>query len=113
MATWNDIEAGIAYLKERTEEMREHGKDAAMADAAYRAIKAKAILEEKAKGTPATLCRDVIYARQDVQEALLNRNCTQAVYEADKESINTMKLKLRITDAQLARDWQAGGERGY
>ena len=52
-------------------------------------------------------------AEDVVQEALLNRNCTQAVYEADREAINSMKLKLRITDAQLARDWQASGERGY
>lgn len=113
MATWSDIESGVSYLLMRTEEMRKSGMAAAQADAEYRAIKAKAILEEKAKGTPATLCRDVIYARPDVQSALMNRNCTQAVYEADRESINSMKLKLRITDAQLARDWQASGERGY
>ena len=113
MAYWSDIEAGIEYLSQRTEEMRDHGKEAAISDAKYRAVKATAILEEKAKGTPATLCRDVIYARKDVQDALMERNCTQAVYEADKESINTMKLKLRITDAQIARDWQASGERGY
>ena len=113
MSYWSEIEAGIAYLQQRTEDMRKSGTEAAMADATYRSIKATAILEEKAKGTPATLCRDVIYARKDVQEALLNRNCTQAVYEADREAINSMKLKLRITDAQLARDWQASGERGY
>ena len=113
MASWQDIEAGIAYLQERTEEMREHGQAAAMADAEYRKRKAIAILDEKQKGTPATLCRDIIYARPDMQEALTERNCTQAVYEADRESINTMKMKLRILDAQLARDWQASGERGY
>lgn len=113
MASWTDIESGIAYLQARTEEMRESGMKAARADAEYRAAKAAAILEEKAKGTPATLCRDVIYARKEVQDALMQRNCTQAVYEADRESINTMKLRLRILDAQIARDWQASGERGY
>lgn len=113
MAYWSDIEAGISYLQELTESMRKSGKAAAKADAEYRSIKARAILEEKAKGTAATLCRDVIYDREDVQTALMARNCTQADYEADKEAINTMKLKLRITDAQIARDWQASGERGY
>lgn len=113
MSTWSDIEAGVAYLLERTEEMREHGRQAAIADAEYRKLKALAILDERQKGTPATVCKEVIYARPDVQEALTNRNCTQAVYEADKESINTMKLKLRILDAQEARDMQAAGNRGY
>ena len=113
MANWTDIEAGIAYLQQRTEDLRTSGTNAAVADATYRAVKAKAILEEKAKGTPATLCRDVIYDRKEVQEALMDRNCTQAVYEADREAINATKLKLRITDAQLARDWQAAGQKGY
>ena len=113
MSTWSDIESGIAYLEQRTEEMRESGRRYYTADAAYRAVKARAILEERQKGTPATLCRDVIYARRDVAQALTERNCSQAVYEADRESINTMKLKLRIHDAQMSRDWQASGQRGY
>ena len=113
MNEWQQIEAGIDYLQRRTEEMREHGQDAATADAEYRKEKALAILEEHQKGTPATLCKDVIYARRNVQEALMARNCTQAVYEADRESINTEKLHLRILDAQIARDWQASGERGF
>ena len=88
MATWNDIEAGVEYLRQRTEEMRDHGMENALADAEYRKRKAIAILDER-------------------------QNCAQAVYEADKESINTMKLKLRVLDAQIARDWQAAGQRGY
>ena len=113
MSTWSDIEAGIAYLEQRTEEMRESGRRYYTADAEYRAVKAKAILDERQKGTPATICRDVIYARADVAQALTERNCAQAVYEADRESINTMKLKLRIYDAQEDRDWQASGQKGY
>lgn len=113
MAIWNDIEAGMAYLEQRTEDMRKDGDAAARADVEYRIAKAKAILDERSKGTPATIAKEVIYARPDVQQALLERNCSQAIHEADKESINSMKLKLRILDAQLARDWQASGERGY
>lgn len=111
--SWRELTDGVAALSRRTEDMRNSGMRAAEADAAYRAKKAVAILEEKAKGTPATLCRDVIYARKDVQDALMERNCTQAVYEADREAINAEKLRLRIYDAQLARDWQASGQRGY
>ncbi|MBQ9021105.1 MAG: hypothetical protein IJ113_03695 [Eggerthellaceae bacterium] len=113
MATWSDIESGIAYLQERTEEMRTSGMRYAEAEAEYRKRKAIAILDERQKGTPATLCKEIIFARPDMIEALTERNCAEAVYNADKESINSMKLKLRVLDAQLARDWQASGERGY
>ena len=113
MANWTDIEAGVEYLRQRTEEMRDHGMENALADAEHRKRKAIAIMDDRQKGTPATLCKDIIFARPDVQEALTARNCAQAVYEADKESINTMKLKLRVLDAQIARDWQAAGQRGF
>lgn len=111
--SWDDVNSGVAYLQQRTEEMRASGLRAATADVEYRKAKALAILDERQKGTPATVCRDVIYARPEVAAALTERNCSQAVYEADRESINTMKMKLRILDAQLARDWQAAGQRGY
>ena len=111
--SWHELADGVAVLQRRTEEMRAHGSEAAQADADYRRLKALAILDERAKGTPATLCRDVIYARRDVADALMRRNCAQAVYEADREAINTEKLRLRIIDAQDARDWQASGQKGY
>lgn len=113
MSSWREIEDGIAVLEQRTEEMRASGARHAEADAAYRAAKARAILEERQKGTPATICKEVIYARPDIAAALTERNCARAVYEADRESINTTKLRLRVLDAQLARDWQASGERGF
>lgn len=111
--SYQELTAGISVLRNYTNKMRDHGREAAMADAHYRKVKALAILEERQKGTPATLCKDVIYSRPDVQEALTARNCTQAVYESDREAINTEKLHLRIIDAQDARDWQASGQKGY
>ena len=113
MTNWQDIENGIAVLEQRTEEMREHGEEYALADADYRKKKALAILDERQKGTPATICKDVIFARPDVQDALTRRNCSRAVYEADREAINTTKLRLKVLDAQEARDFQAAGQRGF
>jgi len=113
MSSWRDIEDGIVYLQRRTEDMRASGQRFAIAEAEYRKLKALAILAERQKGTPATLCKEIIYAREDMQNALTERNCAQAIYEADKEAINTEKLRLRVLDAQLARDWQASEERGF
>lgn len=111
--SWREIEDGIAYLQRRTEDMRASGQRYAEAEAEYRKRKAIAILDERQAGTPATLCKDIIFARPEMIEALTERNCAQALYDADREAINTEKLRLRVLDAQLARDWQASGERGY
>lgn len=113
MANWTDIEAGIAYLNERTKEFEQDVINAAEAEAEYRKQKAFAMADERAKGTPATVLRDIIFMRPEVQRVFLERARTAAIADADKEAINSMKLQLKLIDAQIARDWQASGERGY
>ena len=100
MRTWSDIEAGIAYLEQRTEEMRESGRRYYTADAAYRAVKARAILEERQKGTPATLCRDVIYARKDVADAFMAMGAELALRTGDaSEAVAWVKMSAQLVAA--------------
>ena len=113
MSYWADIEAGIAYLDERTKEYERDILAAAQAEAEYRKTKALALKDERVKGTPATIMRDLIFARPDVQKAFLERATTSAIADADKEAINTIKKKLQLLDAQEGRDWQAAGVRGF
>ena len=105
MELWNEIQTDLALLMRSVEELRKRGEERAKADADYRALKAAAILEEKAKGTSATLCRDVIYKREDVQIALMRRDCAEALYESCQEGINALKLKIRVYESQHEREW--------
>lgn len=102
---WEDIQADLRLLSRSVSELRIRGEARAKADAAYRSLKAKAILEAKASGIPATLAKEVIYAREDVQKALLERDCTEALYDTCIEGINATKLQIRVNEAQLERDW--------
>lgn len=102
---WQDIQADQRLLARSVAELKERGIAKAKADAAYRALKAKAILEARAEGTPATLAKDVIYARDDVQKALLERDCTEVLYDTCVEGINATKLQIRVNEAQFEREW--------
>jgi len=113
MSNQQQINNGIAYLDKRTKEYEDDIKAAATAEAEYRKAKALALADERAKGTPATIMRDLIFSRKEIQDAFMKRAMTAAVADADKEAINTEKTKLKLLDAQEARDWQASGERGY
>ena len=113
MSYWGEIEAGISYLEERTKEYEADILKAAQAEYEYRKAKAIALKDERVKGTPATIMRDLIFARPEVQRAFMERATTAAVADADKEAINTIKKKLQLLDAQEARDWQAAGTRGF
>lgn len=106
MDLWNDVQADLTLLMRSVAELRQRGEERAKADADYRALKAVAILEEKAKGTPSTICRDTIYRREDVQTALMRRDCADALYESCGEGINALKLRIRVNEAQIEREWE-------
>lgn len=102
---WSNIQADLTLLSRSVIELKARGEAKAKADAAYRSLKAKAILEARAEGIPATLAKEVIYAREDVQLALLERDCTEALYDSCIEGINATKLQIRVNENQLERDW--------
>ena len=112
MELWDDIQLDLRQLSREVADMRACGKRHAEADVAYRKAKAKAILAERAKGTPATIAREVIYADEGVCRALMERDCAESLYETARESINALKLGIRVSEAQLQREWTQSGQRG-
>lgn len=112
MELWEAISADLKSLSDEVAAMRRAGEAYADADASYRKVKALAILAERRKGTPATIAKDVIYAEQEVFDALLARDCAQSVYEASRERINALKLQVKVNESQLQREWTQSGQRG-
>ena len=86
-------------------EIRETGCQYARNRQAYEIAKARATLAEREKGTPATIIRDVVQGYEDVSEARMLKDCSEALYKAAQEAVNVAKLKVRIIDAQIAREW--------
>ena len=54
---------------------------------------------------PVTLINQIIYGAQEVANLRFDRDVKEAVYQANLESINSTKLKLRILENQLNREW--------
>lgn len=102
---WLDICDDKRLLSRQVKEMRESGRAWAKADAEYRALKAKAILEARDKGVSWTAATEVIYAREDVAKALMQRDIAEVLYENDREAINATKLQIRVNESQLEREW--------
>lgn len=94
----------------RVSQMRHAGVQYAENEAAYRTALARAILEERAKGTPATLTGDIVRGREDIADLKMRRDAAEANYKAFAEEINVNKLRIRVLDAQLAREWSQAKE---
>jgi len=108
---WHSIDADCKALSTTVAGMRREMVDAAKAEDAYRRIKARALLDNKKSGIPATISRDAVFDRDDVADARLARDIAQAFVDSDKECVNALKLSIRIANDQLQREWTQAGNR--
>lgn len=96
-------------LMEELDTCKTSGCQYAENEAEYRKALRLAILDERERGTPATLTSDLCRGRDDIAEAKRRRDCSEAIYKASQEAINVYKLRIRMLDAQIARIWSSGG----
>lgn len=95
-------------LERELETCRTSGCALARNEQAYRTALRLAILEERAKGTPATVTGDLCRGREDIAALRCQRDCSEAIYRASQEAINVLKLRVRMVDAQITRVWNSG-----
>ena len=109
-ALYSELDQRTRMLDAAVRELRARGTAYAKAERDYRVAKAEAILQERAKGTPATLTADIVKGRKDIAKLCFERDCAEVVYKSAMEAINATKLQLRLIESQIQREWgQAGG----
>lgn len=86
--------------------LRKSGTEYAQAEQDYKICLRKEALKLRAdENMPVTLINQIIYGVPEVARLRFDRDIKEAVYDANKEAINTLKLKLRIIEGQLNREW--------
>lgn len=98
----NELTSSIKVLKSNGQELAEAERD-------YKITLRTEALKLRADNTPVTLINQIIYGVPAVADLRLKRDIAQAKYEANKEHINITKLKLRVLENQLAREWGSAG----
>lgn len=94
----------INKLNQCVKLLRTNGTKLAEAERDYKVLLCQSALKLKAEGMPVTLIDKVIYGRQDVAEKRFARDVAQVIYDANQESINSLKLQIRIIEAQIGRE---------
>lgn len=110
MDLYEQIQRLMAELTASIRKLRNNGARLATAERDYKIKLRQEALKLRAGEMPVTLINQVIYGVDEVAELRLQRDIAQANYEANKEHINICKLKLRILEAQLSREWGASGK---
>ena len=92
-------------LDGEVEAMRNAGCQYARNEAEYRKALRLCILDERTKGTPVTVISDLCRGDPHIADLKCSRDCAEALYKASQEAINTIKLRIRIVNAQIDREW--------
>lgn len=110
MDLYEEIQRLMAELTASIGKLRQNGAKLAEAERDYKITLRQEALKLRAGDMPVTLINQVIYGNEEVAAKRFKRDVEQANYDANKEHINVTKLKLRILEAQLSREWGAAGK---
>lgn len=101
----NEIAHKTKELEVSVRSLRKTGQAFAEAERDYKILLRQEALKLRDAGQAIGMIDKVIYGVPSVAEARFKRDCSEAVYRANMESINSIKLQLRLLDAQLSREW--------
>ena len=85
--------------------LRKTGSDYARAYTDYRVALAKELVRLKNEGYAITLAGDIARGNPDIAKLKFKEISTEAIYKANLENINAIKLALKIIDGQIDREW--------
>lgn len=106
MDLYEEITKLIAQLDVSVRQLRKSGTDLAEAEQKYKiCLREEALKLRAEKNMAVTLINQIIYGVPEVAKLRFDRDVKEAIYQANQEAINSIKLKLRILEGQLEREW--------
>lgn len=101
-----DIQIKQDQLDVSIKSLRKTGTDYAQAERDYKiTLREYALRLRSDEKMAVTLINHIVYGIPEVAEKRFKRDVAEAVYRANQEAINSIKLQIRILDAQLSREW--------
>ena len=106
----NDIQMLMEELTLSIKNLRKSGNALAEAEHNYKiTLRQEALKLRVEDNLPVTLINQIIYGIPDVAEKRYKRDIAETMYQTNQEHINATKLKLRLLEAQLSREWSNTG----
>ena len=105
MELWQEIMDLNDLLSKAISELKERGRNYAIAYKNYRVLLAQELLRLRADGMPSTIAYDVARGKEEIASSKEQEIITESLYESCKEAINAYKLQIRILENQYQREW--------
>lgn len=101
----NELQAKIKQLELSVKELRTSGTNYAKAERDYKILLRTECLKLRDEGMAIGMIDKTCYGLPSVAEARFQRDVARTIYEANQDAINSLKLQIRVIEAQINREW--------
>lgn len=105
MDLYNDLQAKLEQLSASLKKLRQTGSEYAKAERYYKILLRQEVLKLRNEGEAIGVIQLTCYGIPSVAEARFKRDVAEAIYKANQEAINTLKLEIRLIESQLQREY--------
>lgn len=105
MDLYNELQEKCRLLDNSIKMLRKTGSDYAKAYTDYRKELAKELIKLKDEGYAITLAGDIARGKPEIAHLKFEEISKEAIYKANMESINVLKLQIKVLENQLEREY--------
>lgn len=106
-----ELQQQVELLQKSLENLRKTGSDYADKERKYKILLRQEVLKLRDDGIAIGVIQLVCYGIPSVAQARFERDVALATYQANQEAINTYKLKIRLLESQISREFTNVGNR--
>lgn len=104
---YNEINMKQEQLSASLKRLRQTGSEYAKAERDYKVLLRQEVLKLRNEGEAIGVIQLTCYGIPSVAEARFKRDVSEAIYRANQEAINTLKLEIRLIASQLEKEWRS------
>ena len=105
MDLYNDLQAKLDQLSVSLKKLRQTGSEYAKCEKEYKILLRQEVLKLRNEGEAIGVIQLTCYGIPSIAEARFKRDVAEAIYKANQEAINTLKLEIRLIESQLQREY--------
>lgn len=106
MELYLELQAKTKQLDLSIKQLRKNGTEYAEAERTYKVLLRQECLKLRDEGMAIGMIDKTCYGIPSVAEARFKRDVAEAIYKANLEAINSIKLQMRLIDNQLQREFE-------
>lgn len=110
MDLYNELMQKTKQLELSIKSLRNSGTEYAETEKKYKILLRQECLKLRDEGMAIGMIDKTCYGIPSVAEARFKRDVAQAVYKANLESINSLKLQMRLIENQIGREYESTGK---